>query len=74
MKIISPFEFAILQACDPEEAKNCRAETSEEKEVRLRDKAIEFANRIKIDRKILHSMATTPMSDRIKKQLLKLKK
>jgi hypothetical protein len=26
------------------------------------------------DRKILHSMATTPTSERIKKQLLKLKK
>jgi len=74
MKIVSPFEFAILQVCDPEEAKNCRAETSEEREARFRDKAIEFANRIKIDRKILHSMAITPVSERIKKQLLKLKK
>jgi hypothetical protein len=74
MKIVSPFEFAILQVCDPEETKNCRAETSEEREARLRDKAIEFANRIKIDRKILHSMTTTPMSERIKIALTKLKK
>lgn len=48
MKIISPFELAILQICDSEEAKKYRAETSEEKAIRLHNKVIDFANKIKI--------------------------
>lgn len=48
MKIVSPFELVILQACDPEEAKKYRAETSEEKATRLHNKIIDFANKIKI--------------------------
>lgn len=46
--VISPFEFAIMQAYDPEEAKNYRAETQEEKQERLKQKAIEFAKQIKV--------------------------
>lgn len=47
-KVVSPFEFAIMQSAMPEEAKEYRAETREEKETRLKAEFSGFASKIKI--------------------------
>jgi hypothetical protein len=47
-KIVSPFEYVIMQAANIPDLSDHRPETSEEKELRLRTKAIDFAKSIKV--------------------------
>lgn len=47
-RVVSPFEFALMETIDPEGAKNMRPETDEEKRLRLKKMAIDFAKRIRI--------------------------
>lgn len=48
MKTVSPFELAVTQIADPENAKNMCAETQEEKSIRLNKKFDEFFKRVKV--------------------------
>lgn len=47
-KVVSPFEYAIMQIADPEKAKGMRPETESEKQVQLKVMATDFAKRIKV--------------------------
>jgi hypothetical protein len=47
MKVVSQFEYAIMEAAGMD-LKGVRPETNEEKQKRLSDKAKEFASRIKV--------------------------
>ena len=47
-KVVSPFEFAICEAIDPQEAKKLRPETIDEKSVRLKKEMKEFFSKIKV--------------------------
>lgn len=48
-KIVSPFEFAIAEAIDPEYAKTMRPETQEEKEKKLESEIRDFVSRVKVN-------------------------
>jgi hypothetical protein len=46
-KVVSPFEFAIVQIADPDKAHTMRAETKEESRKRIEDKMKDFLSKIK---------------------------
>jgi hypothetical protein len=47
-KIVSPFEYVIMQAAKIEDIDNYRPETQEEKKKRLSNYAVEFAKQIRV--------------------------
>ena len=46
-RVVSPFEFTIMQIADPEKAMTMRAETKEESRKRTEDKVKDFLANIK---------------------------
>jgi len=50
-KVVSPFEMYFMALCEPEKAKNYRAETAEEKSSRLQQGFSDYLSQAKIKNK-----------------------